>query len=444
MKRKLSNWGNYPVVDTDISNIPTDPADCKKDEHIPWTLRGMGRSYGDASLGKYIRSTLTLNCMLSFDTDQGLLVAESGVTLQDVLEVIVPRGYFLPVTPGTKFVSLGGAVAADVHGKNHHCEGSFCAHVEWIELMPEPGRILRCSVNENQEWFETTCGGMGLTGLILKVALRLKKIETAWISQQKYKAENFNALCDLFEVHGDSTYSVAWVDCLAKGKHLGRSIIMLGEHTTALELQKERPKLTAFPKNQTKNIKVPVFLPGALLNKTSIGLFNQLYFTKQSISPAKSICHYESYFYPLDALLHWNRIYGKKGFIQYQFVLPFSGGKEAMMQILKRISDKGYASFLTVLKVMGKQSGVLAFPMEGYTLALDFPLSKGLLHFLTELDAMVLAAGGRIYLAKDARMSARMFHESYGPAATKFKSQLSSFNTQNLYTSYLAERLEIR
>jgi decaprenylphospho-beta-D-ribofuranose 2-oxidase len=438
MKTQLANWGNYPVTETELhswrGSFPSTS---------PYIARGMGRSYGDASLGRQVCSMLSLNCMLNFNAETGVLIAESGVTLDEILTTFVPRGYFLPVTPGTKYISLGGAVAADVHGKNHHSEGGFCDHVEWIELMTEPGCIQRCSAHENQSLFNLTRGGMGLTGIILTVALSLKKIETAYIRQSKIHAPNFYALCDLFETHKQATYSVAWVDCLAKGKQSGRSILMLGEHATLQNLGDNTKLDNPLFVHKKPTLQVPFFLPGFTLNRFTVGVFNSIFYHKNSTDISEFYTHYDPYFYPLDAILHWNRIYGKQGFIQYQFVIPYENGKSVMQEILERISHSGMASFLAVLKVMGKPSGVLSFPMEGYTLALDFPMRPGLLNFLNTLDALVLQAGGRIYLAKDARMSAEMFHASYAQNATDFISQLHNVSANSFLASALSERLRI-
>lgn len=434
----ISNWGNYPVTEAEVyhwhGQFP---------HNTPFISRGMGRSYGDASLGKSVCNMLTLNCMIDFNPETGILVAESGVTLEEILNTFVPRGFFLPVTPGTKFISLGGAVAADVHGKNHHSEGGFSDHVKWLELMTDNYTIIRCSPEMNRELFNLTCGGMGLTGIIIKVALQLKKIETAWIRQSKIQANNFMALCDLFELHHKATYSVAWVDCLAKGKQAGRSILMLGEHASLHDLNKYTLPSNPLSTHKKPKLNIPFFLPGFTLNTITVSLFNQLFYHLNQNSKSEFFTHYDPYFYPLDSILNWNRIYGKKGFIQYQFVVPFENGKNVMQDILERISHSGMASFLAVLKVMGKPSGLLSFPMQGYTLALDFPIKPGLFAFLETLDQLVLKAGGRLYLAKDARMSAEMFHASYGNNALEFKNKLKSAYPNIPFQSALSQRLNI-
>lgn len=438
MIQKIGNWGNYPVMDCDVEEYSPSVIH----SNVPQIPRGMGRSYGDASLGAKVVSMLRLNCMLDFNPETGVLWAESGVTLSEILEVFVPRGFFLPVTPGTRFVSLGGAVAADVHGKNHHKEGSFCDHVEYIDLQVEDGRILRCSRIENAEWFDLTRGGMGLTGIILRVALRLKKIETSWIKQINIKVRNFEELCSLFEAHQGSTYSVAWVDCLAKGKKAGRGIFMIGEHASLSEIRQEGIT-QPFTSLKKKGLSIPFFLPEIILNNFTIRVFNFLYYHKQLKRKRVFLTPYEPYFYPLDSIFHWNRVYGKRGFVQYQFVLPFEGGAEAMQDILETIARRGFASFLTVLKTFGPQEGLLAFPMEGYTLALDFPVSPELFPFLTELDQKVQQAGGRIYLAKDARMSPEIFASTYGEKLSTFQKILARLLPGKSFQSALSQRLQL-
>jgi decaprenylphospho-beta-D-ribofuranose 2-oxidase len=441
MIQRLANWGNYPVMDCEVQDFTGEENWQPKDSE-PIIARGMGRSYGDASLGKTICSMTRHNCMLEFQEDSGILWAESGVTLSEILETFVPRGYFLPVTPGTRFVSLGGAVAADVHGKNHHVEGSFCDHVAYLDLLTESGKIIRCSPTENSEWFNLTRGGMGLSGIILRVALKLKKIETSWIQQTNIKVRNFAELCELFQQHQSATYSVAWVDCLARGKSAGRGILMLGEHVSKKQAEAKGIK-NLYTQIKKSGPKIPFFFPEFILNRLSIKIFNLLYYHKQLSRKSEFVTPFEPYFYPLDSIQHWNRVYGKRGFIQYQFVLPFEGGAEAMQQILETIAQRGFASFLTVLKVLGAQQGVLAFPMKGYTLALDFPVSDQLIDFLKELDVLVLAAKGRIYLAKDSRMSVQMFHQSYTEPAKQFQQQLQQLAPEKQFQSALSQRLQI-
>lgn len=441
MNKKIANWGNYPVMESDERQFTTvDELKqlVKKNENV--IPRGNGRCYGDASLSSVTISTLKFDKILFFDTAKGIIEAQSGVTLDQILEIIVPKGWFLPVTPGTKFVTVGGVVASDVHGKNHHVDGSFSRHVVDLQLMLSSGEIVHCNKNENEELFEATCGGMGLTGVIVSIKFRLKKIETSYIAQKKIRAQNLEELLDLFEANKNYTYSVAWIDCLKKGKDSGRSLLILGEHATVDQLspkQKEEPlKLPS-----EKSISFPVNLPGWVLNNFTVRTFNFLYYHKNIKKEASDVIPYEPFFYPLDAILHWNRGYGKKGFVQYQFVIPMEH-KDGLITILKKISDKGWGSFLAVLKIFGEQNDFISFPMQGYTLALDFPVRKGLFEFLDELDQIVLQFGGRIYLSKDARMKSGTFWKSYANSK-QFVSIIQKYNPNKKFNSVQATRLAI-
>jgi FAD/FMN-containing dehydrogenase len=326
---------------------------------------------------------------------------------------------------------MGGAVASNIHGKNHHKDGAISQYIECFDLMIESGEIVCCSRTENTEHFINTIGGMGLTGVVLTVTLRLKKIETSYINQKAIKAKNIHAILDYFEQYQHYTYSVAWIDCLSKGDSLGRSILMLGEHANVAELNTEQSK-QPLQLHSAKQIDVPFMFPAFALNELSIKAFNFLYYNKQQQQEINNVVHYNPYFYPLDILTNWNRIYGKNGFTQYQFAIPFENGREGLIKILTKIADSGCGSFLAVLKTFGKGdafSSPLSFPIEGYTLALDFKVSPKVFALLDELDKIVLEYGGRLYLTKDARMASSTFHQSYGIAfshSTKFQSLQSN------------------
>jgi len=387
--KTVSNWGKYPAVDPDFRSF-SNLAELKTLALVKGGViaRGNGRCYGDASLGTHILSTLRYNKFLSFDEGAGILECQSGVRLDEVLEVIVPRGWFLPVTPGTKFITVGGAVASDIHGKNHHVDGSFSNHVVDMDILLASGEIVTCSRELLPELFWASCGGQGLTGVITRVRFRLKKVETAFIRQKQIKAKNLDEILLLFEEYKHYTYSVAWIDCLKKGDGFGRSILMLGEHAGVDDLstsQKKSPLLLP----RKKQINFPVELPSYFLNPFTVKAFNFLFYGKNTRREIDNVVPYEPFFYPLDAILNWNRGYGKKGFVQYQFVLPMHA-QAGLKEILRRITDRGFASFLAVLKVFGKQDDMISFPREGYTLALDFPVRIGLFEFLDELDKVVL------------------------------------------------------
>ena len=402
-KQTVTNWGNFPVVEKEMKS---EDSSAKIKEYVrnnhDIIARGNGRCYGDAALSENIFSTKRLNKFISFDRLNGVIECESGVLLSDVLEVIVPQGYFLFVTPGTKFITVGGAIASDVHGKNHHAEGCFSEYVIEFSLMNEKGEILTCSKTENTDKFWATIGGMGLTGIILSAKFKLKNIESSYIRQESVKAENLDEIFKLFDESESWTYNVAWIDCLQKDKNLGRSVIMRGEHAFKHELPK---KLQDNPLLVKKNLSpsIPFYFPNFVLNNLTVKLFNSLYYSKQTKKEVKNFVHYEPFFYPLDIVSDWNRIYGKSGFIQYQMVIPKEKGKEGMKRILETIAKSGNGSFLAVLKLFGKHNpeAYNSFPMEGYTLALDFKVNKKLKKLVAQLDDIVEEFGGRIYLTKD-------------------------------------------
>lgn len=401
--QKVTNWGNFPVMEKEIKS--EDSVDRIKDfvrNNNEVIARGNGRCYGDASLSEHIFSTKRLNKFISFDRLNGIIECESGVLLSQILEIILPQGYFLYVTPGTKFISVGGAIASDVHGKNHHAEGCFSEYVEAFSLLNENSEVITCSRTENTDKFWATIGGMGLTGIILSARFKLKNIETAYIRQESIKAQNLDEIFKLFEESESCTYNVAWIDCLQTGKNIGRSILMRGEHAFKHELPK---KLQQNPLRLKQKFipKVPFYFPDFMLNKWSVRLFNYLYFNKQKRREIKNFVDYETFFYPLDVVKDWNKIYGKKGFIQYQMVIPKAQGKEGMRKILDTIAKSGNGSFLAVLKLFGKENPLAynAFPLEGYTLALDFKVNSKLTKLVADLDEIVEEFGGRIYLTKD-------------------------------------------
>lgn len=441
MKKTIANWGNYPVIESDEKSFwfsgQIHDTLLNADKII---ARGNGRCYGDASLAKNTLSTLQYNKALSFDAEKGIFECQSGLTLDKVLEIIVPKGWFLPVTPGTKFITVGGAVASDVHGKNHHVDGSFSNHVLEMDVLLANGETLTCSYNVNSDLFWATCGGMGLTGIITRVKFDLKKIETSYIKQKQIKAKNLEEVIHLFDEYKQYTYSVAWIDCLKKGNSFGRSILMLGEHATIEDLDEKKKKDPLKLPNK-KQITFPVTLPSFVLNRFTVKAFNFLVYSKNIKKEINNVVSYEPFFYPLDTILHWNRGYGKKGFVQYQFVLPLES-KKGLIEILHRISDEGLGSFLAVLKVFGKQDDLISFPREGYTLALDFPVRNGLFEFLDELDKIVLHYGGRIYLSKDARMKSEIFWSGYSNAK-KFSDVVKKYNPSFKINSLQSVRLNI-
>ena len=411
--KQPQSWGRYPTVEHtqvetvfwrselfDIANIID-----KGQSVLPY---GYGRSYGDSCLneGGISIDVSHLNRFISFDEEQGIICCEAGVSLAEVLELAVPRGWFIPVSPGTKFVSVGGAIANDVHGKNHHRAGTFGCHVLSFKLLRSNGERITCSPHKNVDLFRATIGGLGLTGIILWAEFQLKPIVNPYIDMEHIR---FSSLDEFIQISAEADrkyeYTVSWVDILIGGKELCRGIFMAGNnnrsHEYTLKKAKKKPSLL-----------VPFDFPSFVLNPLTVRSFNELYYHSQRSKRVQKVVHYEPFFYPLDSIHEWNRMYGKQGFLQYQFVVPFENGFEAMREILGRIRSSGEGSFLTVLKTFGdiKSPGMLSFPRPGLTLALDFAYGgKKTLQLLDNLDKVVRESGGAVYPAKDARMSAESF-----------------------------------
>jgi FAD/FMN-containing dehydrogenase len=308
-----------------------------------------------------------------------------------------------------------------------------------MTVLTGTGVTMQCSANTNPDLFWATCGGMGLTGIILDVKFRLKRIHTAYIRQKQIKARNLDEVMNLFEENSAYTYSVAWIDCLKEGKGFGRSILMVGEHARTDEVNAEK-KLV--PKEKAL-LTVPFYFPSFALNGFSVKVFNALFYAKNYKRVMESVVHYDGYYYPLDSILSWNKIYGKTGFVQYQFVLPLEASKEGLINILQRINKMGLGSFLAVLKLFGEQDDLISFPMKGYTLALDFPIRPGLFAFLDELDKIVADYGGRIYLSKDARMKHEIFWQTY-PYAKAFQQVIQKYDPDNRFVSSMSQRLMLK
>lgn len=438
---RLSGWGRYPVAECRVVR-PRDTGALAAFAEAPSLIaRGCGRSYGDASLNPALTvETGATNRLLGFDEETGLLICESGLSLAEIFRLFLPRGWIVPVTPGTKFVTVGGMIAADVHGKNHHKHGSFCDHVAWIDLALPEGRIVRASPEEHADLFAAACGGMGLAGLILRAAFHMVRVETATMRQKTLRAANLDAAINLFEGALDWTYSVAWIDCLAKGRALGRSIVFLGEHALPGELRGSRAAAPLEPRRK-RSKSVPIDFPSFALGPLSVRLFNSAYY--RAHGGGEALVDLDAYYYPLDSIEKWNRIYGKRGFVQYQCVLPLDTSRDGIARLLEAISGAGLGSFLAVLKRMGPQSfGLLSFPMEGYTLALDFPASAAALALMARLDEIVVQCGGRLYLAKDARVGAAAFAAGY-PRLGELRRARGSWGLDGRFRSLQSERLEI-
>ncbi|MDR2457771.1 MAG: FAD-binding oxidoreductase [Clostridiales Family XIII bacterium] len=442
----LSGWGHYPKIDT-VKNVPSTINKTLEQLQISQELipRGFGRAYGDSALNdKLIISSLKLDSMISFDNHTGELETESGVTLEDILDTFAPRGWFLPVTPGTKFVTIGGAVASDVHGKNHHVAGSFGSHVSWFDIWTSSKGLVRCNSSQNSDLYYSTIGGHGLTGFITRVCLKLIKIPSVYICQTLIKAENLEEIMDLFEAYDKLPYSVAWIDCQSKGKYFGRSLFM-GGYFAEDELSKKE-KTNPYLYDKHMNLFVPFNFPSFVLNSYTIKAFNALYYHKNLKKKKQSIVTYDKFFYPLDSINNWNRIYGKKGFLQYQFALPMETSKIGISSILNKIIDIGTGSFLAVLKLFGDQpkfEGNISFPQKGFTLALDFPVNKNIFDKLNELDKLVLDYGGRLYLTKDSRTTSEVFYKSYEDQILHFLDTKFRWDERGVFSSLQSKRLKL-
>lgn len=432
----ISGWGGYPTQEALVLR-PLSPSDCQrllraagKEKDKTIITRGMGRSYGDSANAAQVLSATALEHFLDFDPATGVLTAEAGLTLRAMLGIIVPQGWFLPVTPGTSFVTLGGAIASDVHGKNHHIAGTFGQHVLSMTVLLGTGEVVTTSPTQLPDLFQATCGGMGLTGVILSATIQLIPIASAWIDQTTVRAANLEEIVAHFEAYKEATYSVAWIDCLAKGRALGKSVLMLGEHAKdgGAMLKMKNP------------LTVPMHAPAVLLNRFSVGAFNALYYAKARHNRRQRVSLLP-YFYPLDAIGGWNKLYGKAGFVQYQCVLPKDNGLQNLRAVLTKIAESGLGSFLAVLKQFGPANQhLLSFPMEGYTLALDFKCSAHTFALLQALDALVLSVGGRLYLSKDALMSEAMFKQTY-PRWQEFEDIRQRYDAVGAFASAQSKRL---
>lgn len=414
VSKAYQSWGRFPKathVDVEYVQWRHDVPDIEKFEHVVLPF-GYGRSYGDSCLNNdgVLLDTTRLNRLMSFDAERGILCAEAGVSLAEILDFVVPRGWFIAATPGTKFVSVAGAIANDVHGKGHHTDGTFGCHVLRFELLRSNGERLMCSPHENAELFRATIGGLGLTGLILWAEIQLKPVKGPYIDAERLRHRNLD---EFFEVNVNSKhteYTVSWVDCLATGDRLGRGIYTRGSHYD--------PPLGngSYPEAKPK-FSMPIDLPSFSINTFTLKAFNEVYYRTLITDYSRTISHYDPFFYPLDFINNWNRGYGAQGFMQWQCVVPYKDSREPIVEIMERIAVSGQGSPLVVLKTFSDDKpspGMLSFPRPGITLALDFA-NRGQRTFdlLDELDAIVRAANGAIYPAKDARMSFETFEVSF-------------------------------
>jgi decaprenylphospho-beta-D-ribofuranose 2-oxidase len=408
--------------------------------------RGLGRSYGAAAQnagGNVIEITAEgdPNGIDAFlDSATGELDVASSVSLDSILRMSVPRGWFVPVTPGTRFVTVGGAIASDVHGKNHHFDGSFGQHVSSITLMLATGEIVEMTPQSHPEWFWATVGGMGLTGIILRAKVRMLRIESSRVRVETERLVNFDAVCEAMSSDGadnDYRYSVCWIDLLATGSSMGRGVLTRGEHASVADVEDD--DVLAY--DPRLKVPAPGWVPNGLLNKWSIKAFNEVWYRKAPATRHVSIESIPQFFHPLDGVHQWNRLYGKQGFIQYQFIVPLDR-IDVLRAVIETFSSAGVASFLAVLKRMGAQNlAPMSFPTEGWTLTLDMAAGiKGLPELLAKVDNMVLDAGGRHYLAKDSHVSPTAVRRGY-PRLDEWMQTRDSMDPHGLWRSDLARRL---
>lgn len=440
VSRELEGWGRFPVQSCQVARPEkrSGALSLAIDNDVESIIaRGLGRAYGDAALNENSGVLLNekLGRFLHFDEQSGVLHAEAGASFADILQTFVPRGWFLPVVPGTKFVTLGGAVACDVHGKNHHRDGCLSNFIEEIELLTANGEIVNLTREKPEFW--ATVSGLGLTGVILSAKVRLIRIESAQIQTTYTRTKNLDETLVAFGNDEKFQYSVAWIDCLAGGANLGRAVLIRGNHAQKSAVSGDNSLQFSAPKGKS----VPIDFPDAALNPLSVKAFNALYYAAHP--DAQKLVGLEPFFWPLDAVSGWNKIYGARGFIQYQCVLPFETSQHGLVKLLETISRSGQASFLAVLKTFGPSTpSPLGFPLPGHTLALDIPATENIVEFAHALDKIVLDHGGRVYLAKDATLKPETFRQMY-PRYQEFEAIKQALDPKHRFQSSLSKRLQI-
>ena len=438
---RLSGWGANLRADCVLAEPETPREVAARLDHAGAIARGLGRSYGDAALnaGGQVLGLRRVDRYLAFDEATGTLTCEAGVSLERLIADFAPRGWFPMITPGTKFVTVGGCIANDVHGKAHHAQGAFSACVDAFTVLLASGEIANASRTENVDLFWGTFGGMGLLGVVLTATLRLRRIETTYFRQKAVRANDLEGMLAALDEHDRIfPYSVATLDVMATGTRLGRGVLALGDHARRDELP---PGFAAAPLRVSgpPRLDVPFELPELTLNPLTIRAANAVIQRIQASTPP--IGHYEGFFYPLDKIAHWNRGLGPRGFAQYQFVIPFGDGPQRLRELLGVILSSGELPFLNVLKRFGKESGgVLSFPREGYTFAIDFPIRAHTVSVLRRLDAMVLEAGGRVYLGKDSVVEPAMFRAMY-PQIDRWLETKEKYDPRGVFTSDLGRRV---
>jgi decaprenylphospho-beta-D-ribofuranose 2-oxidase len=432
----VSGWANYPRSYSEIfrAERQQDMLEFIQSSNKKVLPRGGGTSYGDASLneGGVILSTKLLNKILSFDNNTGILHCQSGVTLEDIVQTFITKGWFLNVSPGTMNATVGGCIACDAHGKNWKA-GAFSNFVVSLTLAMPNGELLMCDMNNHSDLFFATIGGMGMTGVILDAMISLKKIQSSNMNVETIRFENIK---ELFLIQKESMetheYLFSWFDSLSTGKDLGRGVLQRANHSTQSNDLIFRKK---------RKISLSFYMPNFTINRFSVAMFNASYYLSSSKNYKSNNTYITDFFYPIDGLLNWNRIYGKKGFIEYQFAIPYKYANETIEEILKIISTSRLGSFIAAIKPIGKSRGIISFPMDGITLAIDFAYSSRLFSILDTIDDIVLARGGRVYLSKDSRLSSDRFGQMYTESLIEWDSIREKYNFKNNYSSIMFSRL---
>ena len=433
---KISGWGKQKLINCKIAK-PKTILEIKSAIVKNCIPRGMGRSYGDSSIQPKKTIIMTnFSKILNFDKRKGIIKIQAGIKLLDLLKYIIPRGWFIPVSPGTKFVTIGGMIASNVHGKNHHKVGGIINFVKEIKVIDEKKRIRICSNRKQKNFFLSTCGGMGLTGIIIEATIKLKKIDTSFIKEKTYCTKNLEETVDQIVKSNKHEYSIAWLDCTSN-KSFGRGIIFCGEHAKKQHLIDKKKKLTFIKKN---NINIFFSLPKFIFNGFFIKIFNSFYYHVNLLKKKVNIVDYDKFFYPLDTLLNWNNLYGKDGFIQYQCVVP---SKKNLFNILKFLKNSNIKSFLVTVKILKKDRGLLSFPIKGYTLAIDIPFKKSNSKFINQLDDQVLKSKGKIYLTKDSTMNKFVFKKMYNKNLEIFKKKIRTKQNTEIFNSLQSKRLNV-
>jgi decaprenylphospho-beta-D-ribofuranose 2-oxidase len=437
-QRLLTGWGRTAATAARVEGLDA----LERADGRGVIARGLGRAYGDAAqnAGGAVIDMTPFAGLLAFDRSAGLVTVQAGISLGALIDRVLPDGWFVPVTPGTRHVTVGGAIASDVHGKNHHRDGSFSGHVRSLVLLSPTGRHV---LEPGSDAFAATAGGMGLTGVVLEATLQLLPVESAHVVEDVERCADVDDCMARMEARDEEyRYSVAWIDCLARGAALGRSVLLRGDHAGADDLP---PLLRARPLERRRGLRVPAppWAPNGLLRRETVAAFNEVYFRRAPREERGRILGLDPFFYPLDAVEGWNRMYGSRGFLQYQFVVPF-GQEEALRETLRRLSGARVASFLAVLKRFGPGSGMISFPMPGWTLALDMPAGVPALGPLLDgLDAVVAEAGGRVYLSKDSRLRPELLDAMY-PGLAAWRAAVRELDPDGVMQSDLSRRTGLR